>query len=226
MLLSSASFSSFLDQLSANSAVAQPQQQQAPQQQQQQQQAPKDLNPNGAQQQIGMAMIPEQTMDFSMLSMNGAYYQPQVFVVDTPEMPDSIDTAALSGKSSNFVESCTSNDDKIEMPTIEYPIEKAEAVDAAPVDDEFESDPEYALYHTESTAATSAQESKEELDTDGFSNVDIFSGIDAEKVLSRYELVDASEGELSAALAMARIQSISANAESVLSRLELLTMDL
>ena len=39
-------------------------------------------------------------------------------------------------------------------------------------------------------------------------------------------LVDASEEEVTAAYAMARVQSISASIDSVVSRLELLTMDL
>lgn len=236
MLLSSPAFSNFLDNLSNDPATLQ---QQAPQmktepipQQQEQRQLPKDVNPYAAQpsqqHQIGMAMIPEQTMDFSMLTLDNTYtFQPQVFVVDTPELPTTIDAAILSGKTSNFVESSfESDDEKVEAPVIDRPVEKAqpcEPLEAVPVDEEFESDPEFALYHSET--ATSSQEPKE-LDTEGFSNVDIFGGIESEKVLARFELVDTTDEEAAATIAMARVQRISANIDSVVSRLELLTMDL
>lgn len=241
MLLSSPSFSNFLDHLSANpSSIPAPpgrpaapqQQQQTPQQQQQQQQQrqmPKDVSPYDAQQQqqIGMAMIPEQTMDFSMLSIGQnpyASYQPQVFVVDTPEVP-SIDTNVLSGKSSNFVEPLLESDeDKVEAPVIEHPVARPEPTETkTPVDAQFDSDPEFALFHSE--PATTSEPAKE-LDTESLSNVDMFGGIESEKILARYELVDATEEEASAILAMARVQRISDNIESVVSRLELLTMDL
>ena len=235
MLLSSPSFSNFLDNLSANPstipAPLQQAQQQQQQQQQQQRQSPKDVSPYGSQQsqqQIGMAMIPEQTMDFSMLSLGNnpyASYQPQVFVVDTPEVP-SIDTSVLSGKNSNFVEPLLeSDDDKVEVPSIERPVERSEptVVKSGPTDEHFDSDPEFALFHSEPAAAT---EPVKELDTDSLSNVDIFGGIESEKILARYELVDATEEEASAIIAMARVQRISDSIESVVSRLELLTMGL
>ena len=245
MLLASPSFSNFLDHLSANSAQMpsglvksephqqQPQQQQQQQQQQQpdQRQQPKDVNPYGSQQsqqQIGMAMIPEQNMDFSMLSLDNSYnFQPQVFVVDAIDMPTPIDTSSLSGKSSNFAEPLhESDDDKIEVPAIERPVERAEPTEVklAPLDEDFESDPEFALYHSE--PAASNDEPTKELDTDVLSRVDVFGGIEPEKILARYELLDATEEEASAALSMARVQRISDNIESVVSRLELLTMDL
>ncbi|KAF5003472.1 hypothetical protein FDECE_9986 [Fusarium decemcellulare] len=232
MLLSSSSFSTFLDNLSSNPAAVNQTPQLKVEPQQEQRQMPKDINPyNGqqsSQQQIGMAMIPEQNMDFSMLSLDNSYnFQPQVFVVDTPEVPASFDAAVLSGKTSNFVEPAfDSEEEKVDMPVIERPVEKpqvSEPVEAAPADAEFESDPEFALFHTESAVAS---EQPKELDTDGLSHVDIFGGIESEKLLARLELVDASEEETTAALAMARVQRISASADSVTSRLELLTIDL
>ncbi|KAF4460571.1 ZIF1 [Fusarium albosuccineum] len=232
MLLSSSSFSTFLDTLSSNPAAVNQTPQLKVEPQQEQRQMPKDINPyNGqqsSQQQIGMAMIPEQNMDFSMLSLDNSYnFQPQVFVVDTPEVPASFDAAVLSGKTSNFVEPAfDSEEEKVDMPVIERPVEKpqvSEPVEAAPADAEFESDPEFALFHTESAVAS---EQPKELDTDGLSHVDIFGGIESEKLLARLELVDASEEETTAALAMARVQRISASADSVTSRLELLTLDL
>ncbi|KAH7133332.1 hypothetical protein B0J13DRAFT_481028 [Dactylonectria estremocensis] len=231
MLLSSPSFSNFLDHLSSNPAgMAQaPQLKTEPQQQPQQ---PKDVNPYGSQQsqqQIGMAMIPEQSMDFSMLTLDNSSYnfQPQVFVVDTPDIPAQIDAAILSGKSSNFVKpSFSSEEEKVDMPVIERPVEKtqvSESTEAAPLDAEFESDPDFALFHSEPTTVS---DEPKELDTDCLSHIDLFSGVESEKALARFELVDASEEEATAAMAMARVQRLSANVDAVLSRLELLTMDL
>lgn len=237
MLLSSPSFSSFLDHLSANPTALPlaPQVKVEQAQQQEQNQVPKDVNAyNGqfsSQQQIGMAMIPEQSMDFSLLSLdnNNAFsFQPQVFVVDTPEVPNVIDTSVLSGKTSNLVEeSFQSEDEKVEMPVIERPAElpkEAGPVEESTVDEDFESDPDFALFHFEPTAVTEAPKSvvAENLAT----TVDVFVGIEPEKMFARFELVDATEEEVSAAYAMARVQRISANLDAVVSRLELLTMDL
>jgi hypothetical protein len=236
MLLSSPSFSDFLDRLSSNpQQLPQPQQQQPQQQQQQQEnsrQVPKDVNPYTAQQQlqhqhISLAMIPEQNMDFSMLSMDTAdtfNYQPQVFsVLETPE--PTLDAAILSGKSSNIVdEQFDVEEEKVEMPVIERPAAvEEETAPTAPVDEKFESDPAFALYHDAPVTETTTPV---ELDTEGLSNIDIFGGIEPEKVLARYELVNTSEDDAAVTLAMARIQRISANLESVMARLELLTVEL
>ncbi|KEY69688.1 hypothetical protein S7711_03174 [Stachybotrys chartarum IBT 7711] len=238
MLLSSSSFSSFLDTISQNPTTIpqsapikiEPQQQE----EQQQRQIAKDVNPyngNGIQsQQIGMAMIPEQNVDFSMLTLdNSAYnFQPQVFMVDTPDIPAPIDSSLLSGKASNFVEQVFESDnDKIEVPVIERPSEHVEVIEpvesnSTAVDLEFENDPEFALYHSEAASTTEPTE----IDTDSFSGIDIFGGIEPEKALSRYELVDATEEEATAALAMARVQRISSHLEPLVSRLEMLTVDL
>lgn len=238
MLLSSSSFSSFLDTISQNPTTIpqaapikiEPQQQE----EQQQRQIAKDVNPyngNGIQsQQIGMAMIPEQNVDFSMLTLdNSAYnFQPQVFMVDTPDIPAPIDASLLSGKTSNFVDQVFESDnDKIEVPIIERPSEHVEITepvesDCTAVDLEFEKDPEFALYHSEAASTTEPTE----IDTDSFSGIDIFGGIEPEKALSRFELVDATEEEATAALAMARVQRISSHLESLVSRLEMLTVDL
>ncbi|KAL0940463.1 bZIP transcription factor [Colletotrichum truncatum] len=235
MLLSSSSFSNFLDHLSTNPQAAP---QAAPavkvERQTEQRQIPKDVNPYNnqqqQQQQIGMAMIPEQNMDFSMLNMDNAdfNFQPQVFTVQTPEVPVSIDTNVLSGKSSNFVgEQFESDDEKIELPTVEAPKILAPEVPAQSLadeevfDDEFENDPEFALYHSAPAPAT---DGPVELDTEGFSHIEIFGGIESEKVLARYELVDASEEEQAACVALAKVQRISASLEPVLARLESLCL--
>ena len=113
MLLSSPSFSNFLNNLSSQPEMM-PQPQPAPMkhdpEEQQRRQVPKDVNPFGAPQpqtQMNLAMIPE--MDYSN-------FNPQVFTVETPEVPFEIDASMLSGKSSNFVGSLDS-DDKVVMPS-------------------------------------------------------------------------------------------------------------
>ncbi|WYZ37074.1 hypothetical protein EsH8_II_000580 [Colletotrichum jinshuiense] len=236
MLLASPSFSNFLDHLSTNPQPV-PQQQAAPavklERQPEQRQIPKDVNPynnQGQQQQIGMAMVPEQNMDFSMLNIdNDAYnFQPQVFaVLRTPDIPVTIDTNVLSGKSSNFVgEHFESDDEKIEIPALEAPKVLAPeapvqtAAEEETFDDEFENDPEFALYHSAPAPAT---EGPIELDVEAF-QAPIFGGVEAEKVLARYELIDATEEEQNACVAMAKVQRIAASLEPVLARLESLVL--
>lgn len=233
MLLSSPSFSDFLNHLTVEAQPLPQAQPAQPQQQETARQVPKDVNPYAAQQhvqhqQIGLAMIPEQNMDFSILNLDTAdtfSYQPQVFaVLETPE--PTLDAAMLSGKTSSFAEERFEQDnEKSEMPVIERPsaVKKEEVVAAIPVDEEFESNPAFALYH-DSPVVERLQ--PVELDTDGLSNIDIFGGIEPEKVLARYELVDASEEEVVATLAMAKVERICANMEEVTARLERLTCDL
>lgn len=177
MLLGSPSFSDFLDRLSSNAAQmiqAPAPQQQVAEPRREARQVPKDVNPYAAQQQlnghqqIGMAMIPEQSIDMSMLGMSGdasAFYEPQVFTVETPEIhvPE-IDTSLLSGKSSNFVgpiaiESEDEQTEKVEMPVIVHPVEQeprvTEIAITTAVDEAFENDPAFALYHETTTSGSS-----------------------------------------------------------------------
>ncbi|KAJ0158111.1 hypothetical protein CTA2_12269 [Colletotrichum tanaceti] len=237
MLLASPSFSNFLDHLSTNpQAAPQPAPSVKAERQPEQRQIPKDINPYAnqgpqQQQQIGMAMVPEQNMDFAMLNIdNDAYnFQPQVFaVLETPDVPVTIDSNVLSGKSSNFVgEKFESDDEKMEIPVIEAPKTLVpELPSQAPAktevfDDEFENDPEFALYHS---SPAPAAEGPIELDTEGFTHIDIFGGVETEKVLARYDLVDASEAEQNACVAMARVQRLAASLEPVLARLESLVL--
>ncbi|CAN8103874.1 unnamed protein product [Discula destructiva] len=234
MLLGSPSFSDFLERLSANPSQLP---QGAPQIEQSQvmRQAPKDVNPYAAHQQaqrqsIGVAMIPEQNLDFS----NFGDFQSQVFaVLETPEPPMNIDTAALAGKESNFVgQSFDSDDEKVEMPIIDHlPVmeEKVTAPKAVEtpfvVDEEFENDPDFALYH-ESSSATNIDSTISELDAEDQSDDEIFSGIQSEKFLARYELLDASTEEQNVTLAMAAVQRKFASLEGICSRLEMLTADI
>jgi hypothetical protein len=231
MLLSSPSFSGFLDNLSSNPAAVAPQQQQAApapveQRHVENRQVRKDVNPYAAQQQmqnqqINFTMIPEQAMDFSMLDLNGdgSYiYQPQVFsVLSMPEV--TFDTSILSGKKSNFVaESFDSEAEKVTMPTIErMPVKVEVAVEASPiVDDEFDNDPAFALF-TDAPITTSQTSIDSEFTC-------IFGGIQPEKAFSRLELVDSAE-EANGAAAMDRVQRICESLEAVTARLEAMTVN-
>lgn len=228
MLLSSPAFSGFLNDLSANGNALPQQSAPAPVEQRQveqrQQQVRKDVNPYAAQQHmqqqhIGMTMIPEQAMDFSMLDLNadGGYsYQPQVFAV--PEMPEgpAIDASFLAGKSvaSEHLESEAS---KVEMPIMRLPvIEEAPAAITPVVDEEFDSDPAFALFND-----APAPSSSSELDMTA-----IFGGIESEKAFARYELVDATPSEASGIIAMARVQRICAGMEDTVARLEAMTINM
>ncbi|RDA89945.1 hypothetical protein CP533_0283 [Ophiocordyceps camponoti-saundersi (nom. inval.)] len=220
MLLSSPSFSNFLDHLSTNPQVkAEPQHEEH---------LPtytsKDTNPRSGQQshqeQIGMVMIPEHSMDFSQLSLDSAAaynFQPQVFVVDTPQVSAVVDFSVLSGKTDDFVDDPAQPDEgdsKVSMPAIERPDESHKVTQSgASDDDEFERDPEFALFHSEPPQKT--------VDNDG---PDIVSGTES-NTLSSDLLVD-TESEEVFAQAMARVKRISAELEPLLSRLEILTRDL
>ncbi|KAI0884594.1 uncharacterized protein GGS22DRAFT_163856 [Annulohypoxylon maeteangense] len=238
MLLSSPSFSNFLDHLSSNPSA--PQQQAQPEQRQPEpRQVPKDVNPYTAgqqthqHQQIGMVMMPEQTMDFSMLNINSdAFnYQPQVFaVLETPEMPV-IDTEALTGKTSNFVGECFASDaEKTDAPIFEAPImpstkapEPLEAAAEPEVSERAVANLDGDIYDDDTTVAPSKPT---ELDTDSLIAVDIFGGVESEKTLALLEVVGSSEEDVTASIAAKRVERLAANLETVFARLSLLATDL
>ncbi|KAI1494246.1 hypothetical protein F5X96DRAFT_676552 [Biscogniauxia mediterranea] len=232
MLLSSSSFSNFLDHLSTNPAALPQSQPQVEQRQPEARQMAKDVNPYNAQQQqqISMVMVPEQSMDFSMLNLNSdAYnYQPQVFaVLETPEVPE-IDTEALAGKSSNFVGMLPPlEDEKCDVPVLEAPVhpsmEKAQAPEMAseePVIERPAANLDGDIFDDDDTPASSPKPL--ELNTEVLSTVEIFGGIELEKALERYELVDASEEEAIADVAFRRVERLSSCIEAALARLDLL----
>ncbi|PHH77230.1 hypothetical protein CDD80_799 [Ophiocordyceps camponoti-rufipedis] len=228
MLLSSASFSNFLDHLSTNPQA--PHVKMEPQHQQQPpSHVPKDVNPRSGQQahqhQIGMAMIPEQTMDMSVLSLDGvaAYnFQPQVFVVDTPELPSAVDVSVLSGKTAAAEEEDSAQSDEDGKVVIPPALDRLndcpdEAFEQETLDDEFERDPDYALFHAESPAPASATTSPEPADEDG-------PDISSETTPSRP--ADEESQEAMAAQAASRVRRIRTELEPLISRLELLTAGL
>lgn len=227
MLLSSPSFSGFLDTLATNPAAAQTAQAvQQPQQQVEQQQQPqrqrKDVNPYAAQQQmqhIGMTMIPEQAMDFSMLDLNNDNtfsYQPQVFsVLSMPETV--IDSEVLSGKAS--FSSLTSDDEKVELPTVErMPVSETTKVELPVIDDEeFDADPSYALFASSPAPAVTKPA---ELDIDS-----LIRNISLKP--SNYELIVVSEvSEAVSDAAMKRVERLAADMDACVERLMGLTMHL
>ena len=234
MLLSSPSFSNFLDHLSTNTSVAPqslPKVESLAQPQPEQRQIPKDVNPSSTQQsqqqQIGMAMIPEQSVDFSMLSLdNNAFnFQPQVFVVDTSDIPTPIDSSILSGKVSVSADE-SFDSEKLEIPALER---QSETVNASQPNlacsEDFDLDAEFPLFEPQakSTNLATQDEGHGLMESATYT---IFGGVESEKIFARYELVDATEQEIGAAAAMARIQRISERIEPITSRLELLTIDL
>lgn len=236
MLLSSPSFSGFLDTLSANPAAAQtaqsvtqqpqPTQNQPTQNTQQpQRQVRKDVNPYAAQHlqapQIGMTMIPEQTMDFSMLDLgNDGFYQPQVFsVLSMPETV--IDSEVLSGKSS--VQSYTSADEKVELPTVERmptsnPEKEVQPVPAPVEDEEFDSDPSFALFAPSQEKETITV-APQELDINA-----LVASINISKP-TQYELITSTSSDEEEA-AMRRVDRMFEGLESVTERLSGLVMHL
>ncbi|RDL39480.1 Uncharacterized protein BP5553_03820 [Venustampulla echinocandica] len=235
MLLSSPAFSGFLDTLAQNPAAAQTAQQvtqpRVEQQQQPQRQVRKDVNPYAAQQQlqqqqIGMAMIPEHNVDFSMLDLNtdGGYsFQPQVFSIFS--MPDTvIDSDILSGKDSSFT-APPSDDEKVELPKVER-VPEIEPVEAAPKpveaeDTEFDSDPTFALFISSPESNTAAAPAPEEKEF-----VFDFSSIDVTAKPSQYELVAAPADDGIADAAMRRIERLTSEMDVVVERLRRLTVTL
>ncbi|KAF3070833.1 putative bzip transcription factor protein [Daldinia childiae] len=241
MLLASPSFSNFLDNLSSNpgsvSQQQQPQQQQRQQQPQHEQrqleaQVPKDVNPfipgqqNHQHQQIGMVMMPEQTMDFSMLNSDFNYLPRVYAVLETPEMPI-IDTEALAGKGSSFVESFSADAEKSGAPVLESPIEVPELAETSTepeVSDYSVADLDGDIYDDDDMTTSSSK--PVELNTDNLTAVDIFGGIEPEKAFARYELIDFSDEDTVAIMAARRVERLAASLEPVLARLDMLSIGL
>lgn len=208
MLLASPSFSTFLNDLSSNGLPAPSIE--VPSRPVTQAPAPqptrKDVNPNRAAQemqnqqntsQVGMAMVPEQNLDFSMLDINVngwnsgldmTFNNAQVFAVtEVPEGP-AIDTSVLSGKSESFStpssRDCKEQAPVIErMPVIEETDNETASVSSTDVDLDA-SDPAFALF-------IDTQPAKQT--TEPFE--DMFGGVELEKVFSRVELIVNDESQ-------------------------------
>jgi hypothetical protein len=232
MLLSSPSFSGFLDTLASNPAAAQTAQTvtQPQQQVEQPRQVRKDVNPYAAQQQmqtqhIGMTMIPEHTVDFSMLDLGNdgfSTYQPQVYsVLSLPETV--IDVEILSGKSSSSFASLHSEDEKVEIPVVERipasnPEKEIQAPVAPIVDEEFDSDPRFALY---ASTVEDVEEPSKELDINA-----LVLAIPVSKPMQYNLNVQTPVDDSTSDAAMRRVERIFESLESVSERLSALTMGL
>lgn len=237
MLLSSPSFSGFLDTLSTNPNPVERQQQATPpvveQQQQQQQQhqeqthAPKDPNPYAQQQQqnldmnINYAILPDAApLDFSLLDLNthDFIYQPQVFAVHSVEEVR-FDASVLSGKPSSTFEA---EEEKLEIPLFTPAAELAPApVSAAKVaeveeqtevDEEFDSNPMFSLFAPSSSSAAAAPLP---LDTAA-----LIASIQPAKAMLGFELVDADEAERESERRLVKVQMLGRGIEAVVARLE------
>lgn len=226
MLLSSPSFSGFLDTLSTNPNPVEGRQQQATppvveQQQQHQEQthAPKDPNPYAQQQQqnldmnINYAILPDAApLDFSMLDLNthDFIYQPQVFAVHSVEEVR-FDASVLSGKPRAF----EVEEDKLELPLFTpEPVAKpteVEVEEVTEVDEEFDSNPMFSLFAPSSSATTAPLP----LDTAA-----LIASIQPAKSLLNFELVDANEIERESERKLVRCQRLGMGIEAVVARLE------
>lgn len=213
MLLSSPSFSGFLDTLATNPAAAQSAQAIVPEPQRQQ--VRKDVNPYAAQQQmqqhVGMTMMPEQHMDFSMLEINNDFsYQPQVYsVLSIPEAV--IDTAVLSGKGASSVP------EKVELPIVERaPVVESTVETPVVVDEEFDADPAFALY---SAAPISTAPSTPEIDISFLANLSIKQPV--------YEIiVERKVDESVCDAAMRKVERIASSLDACMARLSSMTSHL
>ena len=256
MLLSSPAFSTFLNDLSNNAgpvinAPAASASHHTPAAQQQMQPKPrKDANPHqqnmqSRQQgntQIGMALIPEQTVDFATFdptsnawagNMDYGFNNAQVFsVMELPQEPhiNSIDCGILSGKFSNSVGLYSSEDAKDSTPSIErMPIveklseAKSECVN--PLDDpEFdESDPAFALF-VDSPSQPKPSYANEEYQ--------VFGAIELEKAVARFDIIiedgsdDSSEDGAVSPTVMARFERLCFSIEAASSRIAAITLHL
>lgn len=208
MLLSSPHFSSFLNDMSMNGLPAS---QPGQQQQQQQQQAAKDPNPSHVSediqmqnQQVGLAMVPEQSVDFAGMDMNTPgwntgidmnYNNTPVFaVLDVPRGPD-LDSAVLSGKSSNSVGPICTDETKEQIPSIQRPPppvadssteeDEKRRMKLAPEVEIDESDPSLALFYDQPMSSSSPATSP----TTSPTFEDTFGGITPEKLFARIDLL-------------------------------------
>lgn len=212
MLLSSPAFSTFLSDLSGNGVTLPPtvQKSSSTVKAGQSSATRKDVNPHQVAKQhiesrqdvaqIGMALIPETTLDYGTLestsngwaegNMDFSLYEAQVFtVMELPQGPavDQLDSGILSGKSSYSASSHMTDDEpKQELPIVEcMPVlEKVECDNEPEIcrdDVEFdESDPAFALFADCPSRVTSLAPA---------TDMTLFGSIEPEKAFGRVELV-------------------------------------
>ncbi|KAI9761878.1 MAG: hypothetical protein M1835_008108 [Candelina submexicana] len=178
MLLSSPAFSTFVDEMStgglASLSAPMPEQSNSGHTESSQPTAPKDVNPCQVSQKlqsqqsdgqhVGLAIMPDNPIDFSTLDINNSPWdtrilpwptnQPQVFsLLELPVGP-AVDTAVLSGKSSNSVGPCFASQEckderptLVAMPSVHQEVDESSDVKDPIINVDFdESDPSFALY--------------------------------------------------------------------------------
>lgn len=176
---------------------------------------------------VGMTLVPETQMDFSMLNINNNgnnptwnvnnFQQPRVFaVLEVPEGPaNPLDIEAMSGKgySALFAAEDDSAVEEIkpDFPVIERPAQSQTPAVAAPTVEEDEDD-EYALYYS-SPAPSSAAPSE--------ISDNVFGTVNSEKALSHFNLVISDEAE--EVRSMERLERRMAAMEPCLQRIAALT---
>lgn len=178
---------------------------------------------------VGMTMVPETQIDFSMLNLNNngnnwganngfTYQQPRVFaVLEVPEGPaNPLDTEAMSGKGYSAI--FNAEDDspldevKPDYPVIEHHV-KSEKCATVVEEEEVEEDSEYDLYNFSPARATSTPSAPLENHENLFTN--------PEKALAHFALTISDEAE-ETRLAE-RLERRIAAMEPVLQRLAALT---
>jgi ribonuclease Z len=181
--------------------------------------------------QVGMAMVPEPRFGLPAMEMNRPGWNsgidmnfnntPVFAVLDVPEGP-AVDSAILSGKTSNSVGPLPSEDAKDQVPSIERPpteeIEKDSV--ACPTVEIDESDPSFALFLDQPECRTRTVEPFE----------DMFGGAELEKVFARFDLVvegtSLDEPDGVSVATMCRFERLCASMESAFQRVSLLTSHL
>jgi ribonuclease Z len=241
VLLSSSHFASFLNDASSNPQVlasqSQPQTQATVTQPPVQPNTHKDANPNRLNQdiqmqqnpQVGMAMVPEQGFDFAQLDMNNGGWNsgidinftntPVFAVLDVPQGP-TIDSAILSGKSSNSVGPLLSDTTKEQLPCLErLPTIAEESTSTGLADPNIEideSDPAFALFIDQPSTKKPSAEPFESM----------FGGIEPEKAFARIDLVIEDESNEVSAASMDHFEHLCSSMEAAFQRVSSVTSHL
>lgn len=161
---------------------------------------------------INFAILPEQTMDFSMLDLTNQDYmfQPQVFSVHS--MPEfTFDSSILSGKPSQ--ETFVEEEEKQSLPVF-APAQRSEVVVEdfeRVVDEEFDSNPQFELFAASTTTTSSEPESIDASDIEA-----IVANIKPTKAFLNFELINQQETNA----AVRRVKRLCASLDAVTARLE------
>ena len=231
MLLSSQAFSGFLNELSAKDIPAPSTAAEAPAPHTRSQPIRKDVNPHQVARQmqeqssqIGLALVPEPTVDFSMLEVNplnswNSVNNFQVFAVTEISQGPAIDSGVLAGKKSNIIEPGNLREDTTKdlphtenMPTIrdaEGTIKSATPL----VNEDVELDPvAFALFFDSPRSSKTVEEDEQ---------LAIFGNIPLEKVFHRIDLL-VEDGDAET-VAWARLEEMCFSLDNMCERISAFT---